>query len=61
MQYPQYYRIDFDIYVKVEKNDEFVTATNQFGHSVELGRVLEGEKITQDAFKRAVVMTSASR
>ena len=57
----EFYLVDNDVYIKVFNKDGLVVAENQFGNPVAPLRALEGRKVDQEAFNRAVAIASASR
>lgn len=54
-KFPQYYVIDFDIFVKVEQNEDgTISAENHLGNPYPPAAALDGNPATKEAFEKAV-------
>jgi len=51
-KYPEYYCVDFEIFVKIEKIGDSAVATNHLGNPYPIGKaIVDGQQITKEEFE----------
>lgn len=55
IKYPEYYCVDFEIFVKIIKEGDQVTAHNHLGNPYPIGKaVVDGQRITKAQYEKGV-------
>ena len=54
-KYPEYYCVDFEIFVKIEKIGDSAVATNHLGNPYPIGKaIVDGQRIAQAQYEKGV-------
>lgn len=55
IKYPQYYCVDFDIFIKLVKEGNEVTGYNHLGNPYSIGKaIVHGQRITKAQYEKGI-------